>query len=162
SVILKMRVSVSLVFATLLCFTTWMNTHTPLVMCCAYWSKTKIPLTRIANYTIQSEVVLIFYNVNCTMSQLRTNIDIGWAKKAKLKVDKEERKNKLPENGQNDEGATSNITPATVTTSTYTMQRRRAEGSIGGHRTSNGHHVNIHNAEVRPVKEETTGGKHHA
>ncbi|XP_030259571.1 uncharacterized protein LOC115573086 [Sparus aurata] len=125
-----MRVSVSLVFATLLCFTTWMNSdhkpHTPLVMCCAYWSKTKIPLTRIANYTIQSEGI-------CPIAAIRfvttigkiicSDPDSGWAKKAKLKVDKEERKNKLPENGQNDEGATSNITPATVTTSTYTMQR---------------------------------------
>ncbi|XP_030257945.1 fractalkine-like isoform X2 [Sparus aurata] len=53
------------------------------------------------------------------------------AKEDVLKVDEEDRKNTLQENGQNDEEATSDITPATVTTSTHTTQRENGQNDEG-------------------------------
>uniref|UniRef100_A0A671YX21 Chemokine interleukin-8-like domain-containing protein n=1 Tax=Sparus aurata TaxID=8175 RepID=A0A671YX21_SPAAU len=128
-VILKMRVS--LVFATLLCFMAWEScvhaTHMPVVNCCPMRSKTMIPLTRIANYTVQVEGV-------CPIAAIRFRTNTGGticsdqngdcAKEDVLKVDEEDRKNTLQENGQNDEEATSDITPATVTTSTHTTEQQ--------------------------------------
>ncbi|XP_073347345.1 uncharacterized protein [Pagrus major] len=120
----------SLVFAALLCFTTWMGiaraTHAVLVNCfCDRWSKTEPPLKLIVNYTVQSEGT-------CPIAAIRFRTKLGkticshpssdWAIKAKAKVDEENRKKALQEHGQTEVGSTSTVTPAEPTTSTKAPQ----------------------------------------
>ncbi|KAM7379165.1 hypothetical protein PAMP_004735 [Pampus punctatissimus] len=118
-----------LVFATLLCFTTWMTfvhtTNGPAASCCIQWSDTRIPVERIMNYTIQDEVICpITAIVFLTKSGKRICSDPNnkWAQKAKNKVDEETKA--LLRNGQNEEGSTSDtMTPALSTASIKAKQK---------------------------------------
>ncbi|XP_070774710.1 eotaxin-like [Enoplosus armatus] len=126
----------SLVFTALLCVITWKSmvraTNGPVTNCCIQMSTTKVPVNRIVDYTNQSEgvcpiAVVIF--LTKSGKRLCSDPNGGWAKKAILKVDKE--KKALLERRQNEDGSTSDITPAVSTTSKKAPQKK---GRRGGRR----------------------------
>ncbi|KAI3375058.1 hypothetical protein L3Q82_021574 [Scortum barcoo] len=128
----------SLVLAALLCFTTWMSmvdaTQGPVSNCCLRWSNTRIPVKLIVDYTIQSEGACPIKAVILQThrgKRLCSDPNSDWGKKAMLKVDEEKKKKALQEMGQNEDGSTSDITPAVSTPSKKKTRRK------GGRRQRN-------------------------
>ncbi|XP_074507064.1 C-C motif chemokine 2-like [Sebastes fasciatus] len=125
----------SLVLAALLCFTTWMSvghaTNGPVSSCCLGRSDTKVPFKRILSYTIQTDGVCQITAV-VFLTKLGKRIcsdpNSDWAKRTILKLDEEKKKEKaLQEQGQTEEGLTSDITP-TVSTTAIMFQTKRGVG----------------------------------
>ncbi|XP_037643467.1 eotaxin-like isoform X1 [Sebastes umbrosus] len=126
----------SLVLAALLCFTTWMSvgiaTPRPVSSCCLGRSDTMVQFKRILNYTIQTDGVCQITAV-VFLTKLGKRIcsdpNSDWAKRTILKLDEEKKKEKaLQEQGQYEEGSTSDITPTVSTTSTSAPQRKGRKG----------------------------------
>uniref|UniRef100_A0A7N6BMH7 Chemokine interleukin-8-like domain-containing protein n=1 Tax=Anabas testudineus TaxID=64144 RepID=A0A7N6BMH7_ANATE len=122
--------SSNLVIVTLLSFITWMSlTHANngrVSNCCLLLSNTKTYLENIVNYTIQSDSVcpikaVVFHTIYG--KNICSDPKNGWAKKAIAKVDAA--RQALQMKGNNEEGSTTDITPAVPTTSKKTKAPAR-------------------------------------
>ncbi|XP_036941112.1 C-C motif chemokine 2-like [Acanthopagrus latus] len=121
---LKMRVS--LVFATFLCFTTWtssIQSHGSIISCCLMVSNTRIQREHIADYVVLTRPqcpidAIVFRTIHD--KRICSDPDSLWTKTTMVMLDGRRWQQSGPhsrENEQNDEGATSAVTPATATTS---------------------------------------------
>ncbi|XP_069013186.1 C-C motif chemokine 2-like [Embiotoca jacksoni] len=120
----------SLVFAPLLCFTTWMSlvqtTPGRVKSCCDQWSKTRIPVLQIMNYTIQSEgacpITAVLFKAVAGKT-ICSNPNSGWARRAILKVDIETKA--LQKKGQNEEDEEASASGMKTTASTASKNAPR-------------------------------------
>ncbi|XP_049930631.1 uncharacterized protein LOC126408893 isoform X5 [Epinephelus moara] len=116
----------SLVFAALLCFTTWMSTvhatNGPVASCCLQWSNTlqRVPLENIVNYTLQTvglcPIKAVVFETK-RGKRICSDPDSARAKKVILKVDKEKETKEPQDKPQTEARSASTIAPAVSSTS---------------------------------------------
>ncbi|XP_040027084.1 C-C motif chemokine 20 [Gasterosteus aculeatus] len=121
----------SRVLAALLCFTAWVSvvhaTHASVSSCCLGWSTRKVPPRCVVNYTVQTDAAcsinaIVFRHING--GRICSDPNSDWAKQVILKVNREKRKqSSLQENGQNEDGTTSAVSPAVSLPSKTTLQK---------------------------------------
>ncbi|XP_049453683.1 mediator of RNA polymerase II transcription subunit 12-like isoform X1 [Epinephelus fuscoguttatus] len=123
----------SLVFAALLCFTTWMSTvratNGPVASCCLQWSNTlqRVPLENIVNYTLQTvglcPIKAVVFETK-RGKRICSDPDSARAKKVILKVDKKKETKESQDKPQTEARSASTIAPAVSSTSKHLFEAK--------------------------------------